>query len=61
MGVPAHAAGYLQYAGELAVGQYDLTKIDVRGEKLETVAHKFKLQDQAEEQLDWLNDIERPG
>jgi uncharacterized protein (DUF362 family) len=59
MGVPHHAVGYLQYAAGLGVGQYDISKIDIRGEKPETVQRKFKLQDQVQQQLDWLNEIAR--
>jgi uncharacterized protein (DUF362 family) len=61
MGVPAHVVGYLQYACNLGVGQYDMAKIDIRGERPETVQKKFKLQDQVQQQLDWLNDIARQG
>jgi uncharacterized protein (DUF362 family) len=61
MGIPAYAVGYLQYAGALGVGQYDISKIDIRGEKPEAVAKKFKLQDQVQQQLDWLNEIARQG
>ena len=61
MMIPAHAVGYLQYAGALGVGQYDISKIDVRGEKPETLARQFKLRNNVEEQLDWLHDIVRPG
>jgi uncharacterized protein (DUF362 family) len=61
MMIPPHAVGYLQYAGALGVGQYDISKIDVRGEKPETLARKFKMRNNVEEQLDWLHDIVRPG
>ena len=61
MGIPHHAVGYLQYAGELGVGQYDIAKIDIRGEKPETVQRKFKLQADVQQQLDWLSDIVRQG
>jgi uncharacterized protein (DUF362 family) len=61
MGVPHHIVGYLQYAAGLGVGQFDIDKIDIRGEKPETVQRKFKLQDQVQQQLDWLNDIARQG
>jgi uncharacterized protein (DUF362 family) len=61
MGIPHHAVGYLQYAAALGVGQYDIAKIDIRGEKPEAVQRKFKLQDAVEQQLDWLNDIVRQG
>jgi uncharacterized protein (DUF362 family) len=59
MGVPAHAVGYLQYAGELGVGQYDLAKIDIRGEKPESVKQVFKMHPQVQQQLDWLHDLQR--
>lgn len=61
MGIPHHIVGYLQYAAEFGVGQYDIEKIDIRGEKPEAVQHKFKLQDAVQQQLDWLNDIMRQG
>jgi uncharacterized protein (DUF362 family) len=61
MNIPHHAVGYLQYAGQFGVGQYDLAKIEIRGERPETVKRKFKLADGVERQLDWLNDIVRQG
>jgi uncharacterized protein (DUF362 family) len=61
MGVPAHAVGYLQYAGELGTGQFDLAKIDIRGERPESVRRVFRLHDQVQEQLDWLRDLQRPA
>jgi uncharacterized protein (DUF362 family) len=61
MGIPHHAVGYLQYAAQLGVGQYDIEKIDIRGERPEAVQHKFKLHDGVQQQLDWLNDIARNG
>ena len=61
MGIPAYAVGYLQYAGELGTGQFDLEKIDIRGEKPESVRRVFKLHDQVQQQLDWLRDMQRPA
>jgi uncharacterized protein (DUF362 family) len=61
MGIPAYAVGYLQYAGELGTGQFDLAKIDIRGEKPESVRRVFKLHDQVQQQLDWLRDMQRPA
>ena len=55
------AVGYLQYAAQLGTGQFDLDKIDIRGEKPETVKRTFKLHDQVQQQLDWLNEIQRQG
>ena len=57
MGIPAHAVGYMQYAGQLGVGQFDLAKIDIRGEKPEAVKRTFKLHTTANYQLGWLGDL----
>lgn len=57
MGIPAHAVGYLQYAAQLGVGQFDLAKIDIRGEKPESVKKTFKLHKTADYQLGWLNNL----
>ena len=57
MGIPAHAVGYLQYAAQLGVGQFDLAKIDIRGEKPEAVKKTFKLHTTANYQLGWLGDL----
>ena len=54
MGVPAYAVGYLQYAAQLGMGQYDLEKIDVRGPKPDSVKRVYRLHDQVQEQLKWL-------
>jgi uncharacterized protein (DUF362 family) len=59
MGIPQHAVGYLQYAAQLGVGQFDLGKIDIRGERPEAVKRVFKLHDGVQNQLDWLKDITR--
>jgi uncharacterized protein (DUF362 family) len=61
MGIPSYAVGYMQYAAELGVGQYDLTKIDIRGEKPEAVKKTFKLHQSANDQLQWLNTLVKPA
>jgi hypothetical protein len=61
MGIPPHAVGYLQYAAQLGTGQFDLAKIDIRGEKPESVKRAFKLHDAVQQQLDWLRDLQRPA
>ena len=61
MGVPSYAVGYLQYAAELGVGQYDLSKIDIRGEKPETVKKTFKLHEGVQNQLEWLGSLVKPA
>ncbi|MEO8596024.1 MAG: DUF362 domain-containing protein [Candidatus Solibacter sp.] len=59
MGIPQHAVGYLQYAAQLGVGQFDLAKIDIRGERPEAVKRVFRLHDGVQNQLDWLREITR--
>jgi len=61
MGIPSYAVGYMQYAAELGVGQYDLSMIDIRGEKPETVKKTFKLHQSANDQLQWLNTLVKPA
>jgi uncharacterized protein (DUF362 family) len=60
MGIPAHAVGYLQYAAQIGTGQFDLAKIDIRGERPESVRRVFKLHDQIQQELDWLREM-RPA
>lgn len=57
MGIPEYAVGYLQYAGQLGLGQYDLSKIDIRGVKPETVKRTYKLHTQVDQQLKWLGTL----
>ena len=59
MGIPAYAVGYLQYASQLGLGQYDLEKIDVRGPKPETVKRVYRLHSHVQEQLEWLESLPR--
>lgn len=61
MGIPPHAVGYLQYAAQLGTGQFDLAKIDIRGEKPASVRRVFKLHDAIQQQLDWLLEMRRPA
>jgi hypothetical protein len=49
--------GYLQYASQLGLGQYDLAKIDVRGVKPEAVKRTYRLHDQVDQQLKWLREL----
>jgi uncharacterized protein (DUF362 family) len=61
MGIPSYAVGYMQYAAELGVGQYDLSKIDIRGENPEAVKKTFKLHQSANMQLEWLDNLVKPA
>jgi hypothetical protein len=43
------------------VGQYDISKIDIRGEKPEAVKKTFKLHQSSNIQLEWLNNLVKPA
>ena len=53
MGIDPSWVGYLTYCGETGVGEYDLAKIDVRGEKIEAVRRTYQLHRDVERMLDW--------
>ena len=54
MGVNPAWMGYLRFCGDFGVGQFDLTKIDVRGEKIAAVARKYQLHRDIERELEWM-------
>ena len=53
MGIPPDKVGYLTYCAENNLGEYNLEKIIVTGEKLENCKKKFKLHSNVEEQFKW--------
>jgi uncharacterized protein (DUF362 family) len=57
MGIPPHLVGYLQYAAQFGLGQYDLAKIDVLGEKPEAVKRTYKLHSEVQQHLKWLSSL----
>ena len=61
MGLPPHAVGYLQYAAQFGIGQFDIEKIDVLGPKPETVKRTYRLHDTVQQQLEWLHDLPKAG
>ena len=54
MGMNPEWMGYLRFCSEFGVGQYDLAKIDIRGEKLEAVRRKYQLHQDIERELQWM-------
>ena len=54
MGINPDWMGYLRFCSEFGVGQYDLAKIDIRGEKIETVRRKYLLHQDIERELQWM-------
>ena len=57
MGINPEWMGYLRFCSEFGVGQYDLAKIDVRGEKLEAVRRKYQLHQDIERELQWMGPL----
>ncbi len=58
MGMDPSWIGYVQYLGQMGVGNYDLASIDVRGEKLESFKKAFKLPGSVDDQLKWMGPLE---
>lgn len=53
MGINADWLGYLRYCAQVGIGQYDLGKIDLRGEKLEAVRRTYRMHQDIERELQW--------
>lgn len=58
MGVNAEWLGWLKYCGESGVGQWDLSKIDIRGAALASVRKEYRLHPDIELQLKWMGPLE---
>jgi uncharacterized protein (DUF362 family) len=53
MGIDASWPGYLNYAYQGGLGQYDLAKIDVVGAKIAEVQRKYQLHADVDRMLEW--------
>jgi uncharacterized protein (DUF362 family) len=53
MGIDAGWPGYLNYAWQSGLGQYDLAKIDVVGAKIADVKRKYRLHADVDRMLEW--------
>ncbi len=53
MGINADWMSTLQYCAQGGLGQFDLAKIDVQGEKIEAVRQKYRLHADIERELEW--------
>jgi len=54
MGIDAKWPGYLNFCGQFGVGQFDLEKIEVRGEKIAAVQRKYQMHKDIERELQWM-------
>jgi len=57
MGVNPDWMAYLHYCGLAGVGQFDLQRIDIRGEQLAAVQKKYRLHRDLDKQLEWMGPL----
>jgi uncharacterized protein (DUF362 family) len=63
MGINPLWIAHLQWCWQVGLGQYDIGKIDIRGEKIADVRRPYRLHSDIERELRWmgpLEDIEKP-
>jgi uncharacterized protein (DUF362 family) len=63
MGINPLWIAHLQWCWQAGIGQYELDKIDIRGEKIANVRKTYRLHQDIERELRWmgpLEDVERP-
>ena len=53
MGIDAGWPGYLNYSWQAGLGQYDMAKIDVIGQKIADVKKKYRLHADVDRMLEW--------
>lgn len=58
MGINPNWVGYLRFCSQAGLGQYDLAKIDVRGEKPAAVRKEYRLHADIERELRWMGPLE---
>ena len=58
MGIDHNYIGMLKYCGEVGLGQWDLSKIDIRGAQIAAVQKKYRLHSDIERQLKWMGPME---
>ncbi|MBS1874357.1 MAG: DUF362 domain-containing protein [Acidobacteria bacterium] len=58
MGINPSWVGYLRFCSEAGLGQYDMTKIDIRGEKVAAVKKEYRLHRDIERELRWMGPME---
>lgn len=54
MGIKADWVGYLLYCWQTGVGQFDLNKIDIEGEKIASIRRAYKQHNDIERELLWM-------
>jgi uncharacterized protein (DUF362 family) len=54
MGINPDWVGYLSYCGQVGLGQYDLSKIEVVGASIASVQKKYQLNPDMQQELEWM-------
>jgi len=57
MGIDPSWVGYLRYCGDSGIGQYDLNKIEIRGEPIASVRRKYQLHPRIQRELEWMEPL----
>jgi len=57
MGIDPAWLGYLNFCYEVGLGQYDLSKIEIVGSKLEDVKREYLLHRDIDRELQWMAPI----
>lgn len=58
MGINPDWLGYLRFCSQAGIGQYDLSKIDIRGEKIAAVKKEYRLHRDIERELQWMGTMD---
>ena len=58
MGINPDWMGYLKFCSDFGIGQFDIAKIDIRGDKIAAVQKKYQLHADIERELEWMGPIQ---
>ena len=58
MGIDHNTLGWLKYCGEVGIGQWEISKIDIRGPQIAAVEKKYRLHADVERMLKWMGPME---
>lgn len=59
MGINPDWVGYLRYCAEFGLGQYDLSKINIIGPSVASVAKKYQLHPDIDKELKWMGPLQQ--
>jgi uncharacterized protein (DUF362 family) len=59
MGINPEWVGYLRYCAQFGLGQYDLSKINIVGPSIASVAKKYQLHPDIQKELQWMEPLQK--